>query len=293
MEEFQRKLNQRYEGTKPRKVRFKLASSYSGRVLKHVYEDGQELESPEEKYPHSFIHRKIPPSHLEMEQFCSFEETNRDEQGFYPTTGLIAQRINVYRGLRNYKPAGGQTVETEGDSKSSVLDFGKIIIYTSNLRIIRAPQRKPEMTRQHSVPPLDLEGCPKARDKESRKRAKALKAQEDVEKEENGIENKDTKVMMHGQVILNSVVRFLSPHFLVILFSVSLSLINSHFILGFQESYFKCLPTKCHQVYLSMSHSYLMTRILVVFHFSLFYPDLPAAITVNQLSHCYLSTVNR
>ncbi|XP_007562075.1 PREDICTED: glutaredoxin domain-containing cysteine-rich protein 2 isoform X2 [Poecilia mexicana] len=193
MEEFQRKLNQRYEGTKPRKVRFKLASSYSGRVLKHVYEDGQELESPEEKYPHSFIHRKIPPSHLEMEQFCSFEETNRDEQGFYPTTGLIAQRINVYRGLRNYKPAGGQTVETEGDSKSSVLDFGKIIIYTSNLRIIRAPQRKPEMTRQHSVPPLDLEGCPKARDKESRKRAKALKAQEDVEKEENGIENKDTK----------------------------------------------------------------------------------------------------
>uniref|UniRef100_A0A3B3VBX6 Glutaredoxin domain-containing cysteine-rich protein 2-like n=1 Tax=Poecilia latipinna TaxID=48699 RepID=A0A3B3VBX6_9TELE len=155
MEEFQRKLNQRYEGTKPRKVRFKLASSYSGRVLKHVYEDGQELESPEEKYPHSFIHRKIPPSHLEMEQFC-----------FYPTTGLIAQRINVYRGLRNYKPAGGQTVETEGDSKSSVLDFGKIIIYTSNLRIIRAPPRKPEMTRQHSVPPLDLEGCPKARDKE-------------------------------------------------------------------------------------------------------------------------------
>uniref|UniRef100_A0A3B5L5M6 Glutaredoxin and cysteine rich domain containing 2 n=1 Tax=Xiphophorus couchianus TaxID=32473 RepID=A0A3B5L5M6_9TELE len=150
MEEFQRKLNQRYEGTKPRKVRFKLASSYSGRVLKHVYEDGQELESPEEKYPHSFIHRKIPPSHLEMEQFC-----------LYPTTGLIAQRINVYRGLRNYKPAGGQTVETEGDSKSSVLDFGKIIIYTSNLRIIRAPPKKPEMMRQHSIPPVELEGCPK------------------------------------------------------------------------------------------------------------------------------------
>ncbi|XP_027888204.1 glutaredoxin domain-containing cysteine-rich protein 2 isoform X1 [Xiphophorus couchianus] len=193
MEEFQRKLNQRYEGTKPRKVRFKLASSYSGRVLKHVYEDGQELESPEEKYPHSFIHRKIPPSHLEMEQFCSFEETNRDEQGLYPTTGLIAQRINVYRGLRNYKPAGGQTVETEGDSKSSVLDFGKIIIYTSNLRIIRAPPKKPEMMRQHSIPPVELEGCPKARDRESRKRAKALKAQEDLEKEENGIENEDTK----------------------------------------------------------------------------------------------------
>uniref|UniRef100_A0A3Q2T485 Glutaredoxin and cysteine rich domain containing 2 n=1 Tax=Fundulus heteroclitus TaxID=8078 RepID=A0A3Q2T485_FUNHE len=140
MEELQRKLNQRYEGTKPRKVRFKLASSYSGRVLKHVYEDGQEVESPEEKYPHSFVHRKIPPSHLEMEQFCSFEETQREEQG----------------------------------GSSSVLDFGKIIIYTSNLRIIRAPPKKPEMMRQHSVPPLDLEGCPKARDRGSRRRAKAL-----------------------------------------------------------------------------------------------------------------------
>lgn len=62
-------------------VRFKLASSYSGRVLKHVYEDGQELDSPEEKYPHSFVHRKIPPSHLEMEQLCGFEDAHMDQQG--------------------------------------------------------------------------------------------------------------------------------------------------------------------------------------------------------------------
>uniref|UniRef100_A0A8D0AU23 Glutaredoxin and cysteine rich domain containing 2 n=1 Tax=Sander lucioperca TaxID=283035 RepID=A0A8D0AU23_SANLU len=154
MEEFQRKLNQHYEGTKPRKVRFKLASSYSGRVLKHVYEDGQELDSPEEKYPHSFVHRKIPPSHLEVEQLC-----------VYPPTGLIAQRINVYRGMGSYKPAAGQTEEAEGDAKSSVLDFGKIIIYTSNLRIIRAPPRKPEALRHHTVPPVDLDGYPKARER--------------------------------------------------------------------------------------------------------------------------------
>lgn len=66
---------------KKTQVRFKLASSYSGRVLKHVYEDGQELDSPEEKYPHSFIHRKIPPSHLEMEQLCGFEDSHADQQG--------------------------------------------------------------------------------------------------------------------------------------------------------------------------------------------------------------------
>lgn len=62
-------------------VRFKLASSYSGRVLKHVYEDGQELESPEEKYPHSFVHCQIPPRHLEVEQLLGFEEAPGDQQG--------------------------------------------------------------------------------------------------------------------------------------------------------------------------------------------------------------------
>ncbi|KAJ8408828.1 hypothetical protein AAFF_G00246460 [Aldrovandia affinis] len=120
----------------PRKVRFKLASSYSGRVLKHVYEDGQELESPGEKYPHSFMHGKIP-RHLEMEQLYGFQ--GLQDPGHYPPTGLIAQRINVYRGNCR-PPAYGEL--SEEDSQSPVLDFGKIIIYTSNLRIIRSPQKK-------------------------------------------------------------------------------------------------------------------------------------------------------
>uniref|UniRef100_A0A672FSI4 Glutaredoxin and cysteine rich domain containing 2 n=1 Tax=Salarias fasciatus TaxID=181472 RepID=A0A672FSI4_SALFA len=164
MEELQRKLNQRYEGTKPRKVRFKLASSYSGRVLKHVYEDGQELDSPEEKYPHSFVH----PCFILY-------------SGIYPPTGLIAQRINVYRGMGSYKPAASQTDEAMGDGKNSVLDFGKIIIYTSNLRIIRAPPRKPETLRHHTAPPADQEGHPKARERGSRRRARALQADEEAD----------------------------------------------------------------------------------------------------------------
>ncbi|XP_036975619.1 glutaredoxin domain-containing cysteine-rich protein 2 [Acanthopagrus latus] len=193
MEELQRKLNQRYEGTKPRKVRFKLASSYSGRVLKHVYEDGQELESPEEKYPHSFVHRKIPPSHLEVEQLCGFEEAPGDQQGVYPPTGLIAQRINVYRGMGSYQPAAGHAEGAEGDATSSVLDFGKIIIYTSNLRIIRAPVRKPETLRHHTLPPVDLEGYPKAKERGSRRRAKALTQDGEEKKEEKRISDTESK----------------------------------------------------------------------------------------------------
>ncbi|XP_056450734.1 glutaredoxin domain-containing cysteine-rich protein 2 [Gadus chalcogrammus] len=174
MEEIQRQLTQRYEGAKQRKVRFKLASSYSGRVLKHVYEDGQEVDSPEEKYPHSFLHRKLPPSHLELEQLCGFQEPPPEDQpGVYPPTGVIAQRINVYRGMAGYKPAVSQGDGTQGDPDSSVLDFGKIIIYTSNLRIIRAPrQRTPEAAPQSSpeAPPRRGGAGPEPRPHSSRRR---------------------------------------------------------------------------------------------------------------------------
>ncbi|XP_072518828.1 glutaredoxin domain-containing cysteine-rich protein 2 [Salminus brasiliensis] len=144
MEELLKKPGPRYE-SKPRKVRFKLASSYSGRVLKHVYEDGQELDSPEEKYPHSFIHTKIP-QHLDMGQLCGFEEMQ--DQDLYPPTGLIAQRINVYRGGSGYKPSAYGDLQ-DSEEKGPVLDFGKIIIYTSNLKIIRSPHRKGESGKSH------------------------------------------------------------------------------------------------------------------------------------------------
>ncbi|XP_033877250.3 glutaredoxin domain-containing cysteine-rich protein 2-like [Acipenser ruthenus] len=145
MEELQRKLSQRYED-KPKKVRFKISSSYSGRVLKQVYEDGQELESPEVAYPHSFIHGKFP-KHMEGELMCNFAELQ--DQGFYSPTTLTAQRINVFRDGNKYHLAGGSSLFndfTPADSKPSpVLDFGKIIIYTSNLRIIRTSQGKKEL----------------------------------------------------------------------------------------------------------------------------------------------------
>ncbi|XP_066572956.1 glutaredoxin domain-containing cysteine-rich protein 2 [Amia ocellicauda] len=146
MEELQRTINQRYEN-KPRKVRFKIASSYSGRVLKHVYEDGQELESPEEEYPRSFIHGKLP-RHLETEHLYGFGELQ--DPGLYSPPGLIAQRINVYRGGTKYSHTGDPPVFNDlspTDTKPSVLDFGKIIIYTSNLRIIRSPRGKKELTK--------------------------------------------------------------------------------------------------------------------------------------------------
>ncbi|XP_061754642.1 glutaredoxin domain-containing cysteine-rich protein 2 isoform X1 [Nerophis ophidion] len=181
MDEPQRRKGQRHEAAKPRKVRFKLASSYSGRVLKHVYEDGQELDSPQEKYPHSF--KTAPPGHLEMEQLCGFDRPLSEQQGVNAPTGLTAQRINVYRGTGAYKAAAGQNHQTDGDPNSSVLDFGKIIIYTSNLRVIRAPMKKAEMVRHYSAPPVVSEGYTQGRERVSRRRPKALSTQEGEQKQ--------------------------------------------------------------------------------------------------------------
>lgn len=79
--------------------------------------------------------------------------------------------------------------------QSSVLDFGKIIIYTSNLRIIRTPLRKPEALRHRTMSPVDLEGCPKARERGSRRRTKA----KDGEEKQSG--DTETKVMILGEII--------------------------------------------------------------------------------------------
>ncbi|XP_044133507.1 glutaredoxin domain-containing cysteine-rich protein 2 [Bufo gargarizans] len=133
MEE-QRKLSQRYED-RPRKVRFKISSAYSGRVLKQVYEDGQELESPDEEYPHSFLHDSFESS----EHYYNPGETHPQ---FYPTARLTAQRISVFRDGTSYRLAGDPKFSGchgMGKSDSDVIDFGKIIIYTSNLKIIKTP----------------------------------------------------------------------------------------------------------------------------------------------------------
>lgn len=105
--------------------------------------------------------------------------------------------------------------------QSSVLDFGKIIIYTSNLRIIRAPPRKPEALRHHTAPPVDSEGYPKARERGSRRRAKAPCTQDGEEEEEKQISDTEAKVMILDQIILSGVVEFLSPCFCFLVSSLS------------------------------------------------------------------------
>lgn len=84
-----------------------------------------------------------------------------------------------------------------------MLDFGKIIIYTSNLRIVRSPQRKHEVLRHHAAPAVDLDGYPKARERGGRRRTKTLCVQEG---EEKLMGDAEAKVMVLGEIILAGVV---------------------------------------------------------------------------------------
>ncbi|XP_051487503.1 glutaredoxin domain-containing cysteine-rich protein 2 [Apus apus] len=147
MDEQQKKVIQRHEG-RPRKVRFKISSSYSGRVLKQVYEDGQELEPPAKEHSRRFLRHSFEPG----DHFCGAGE--RSENRFYPPAKLTAQRISILKEDKKYSLTSSSPLLGDcqpGDSHcraSPILDFGKIIIYTNNLKIIRAPMDQKELMRR-------------------------------------------------------------------------------------------------------------------------------------------------
>ncbi|CAM2118207.1 unnamed protein product [Caretta caretta] len=147
MDEVQKKLSQRCEA-RPRKVRFKISSAYSGRVLKQVYEDGQELKPPEEEFPHRFLHHSFESG----DHFNKVGEA--PESRFYSSAKLTAQRISVFKDGTKYNLASNPPLFSDYQASDShrrpspILDFGKIVIYTSNLKIIRTPMDKKELMRK-------------------------------------------------------------------------------------------------------------------------------------------------
>ncbi|NXW53412.1 GRCR2 protein, partial [Eurystomus gularis] len=139
MDEHQKKLNQRHEG-RPRKVRFKISSAYSGRVLKQVYEDGQELEPPAKERTRRFLRHSFEPGdHVcgagEMPEGSSCHQTGQPVV-HHPSPAAL---------LGGDAPTACTMVKSRA---SPILDFGKIIIYTNNLKIIRAPMDQKELMRR-------------------------------------------------------------------------------------------------------------------------------------------------
>ncbi|KFR08197.1 Glutaredoxin domain-containing cysteine-rich protein 2, partial [Opisthocomus hoazin] len=140
MDEHQKKLNQRHEG-RPRKVRFKISSAYSGRVLKQVYEDGQELEPPAKEHSRRFLRHNF--------------EGAASEQRLLAALHLLTGLICICPFCRVAFPYISVSIHSNPNASkavkckaSPILDFGKIIIYTNNLKIIRAPMDQKELMRR-------------------------------------------------------------------------------------------------------------------------------------------------
>uniref|UniRef100_A0A8C6XSU6 Glutaredoxin and cysteine rich domain containing 2 n=1 Tax=Naja naja TaxID=35670 RepID=A0A8C6XSU6_NAJNA len=142
MDEFQKKSSQKHD-TRSRKVRFKISSAYSGRVLKQMYEDGQELEIPAEDYSHNCQSWNFEP----RDNLLGIKEN--PDHSFYPSAKLNAQRISVFREGNKYTLTSSSSLlnddKADGLMHPHILDFGRIIIYTSNLKIIRTPLSKEEL----------------------------------------------------------------------------------------------------------------------------------------------------
>lgn len=123
MDEFQKKSNQKHD-TRSRKVRFKISSAYSGRVLKQMYEDGQELEIPAEGYSHNCQSWNFEP----RDNLLGIREN--PDHSFYPSAKLNAQRISVFREGNKYTLTSNSSLlnddKADGHMVSNVITFSKM-----------------------------------------------------------------------------------------------------------------------------------------------------------------------
>ncbi|NXL14608.1 GRCR2 protein, partial [Setophaga kirtlandii] len=127
---------QQHEG-RPRRVRFRISSAGSGRLLKQVYEDGQELEPPAEERSRRFLRNSFEPE----EPLCGPGELPGSADSLADTAHGVPCQPLWAKCCPWVSPASLCRA-------SPVVDFGKIIIYTNNLKIIRAPMDEKELMRR-------------------------------------------------------------------------------------------------------------------------------------------------
>ncbi|EMP40906.1 Glutaredoxin domain-containing cysteine-rich protein 2 [Chelonia mydas] len=102
--------------------------------------------------------RKTDLKLTSKEGFESGDHFNRvgeaPESRFYSSAKLTAQRISVFKDGTKYNLASNPPLFSDYQASDShrrpspILDFGKIVIYTSNLKIIRTPMDKKELMRK-------------------------------------------------------------------------------------------------------------------------------------------------
>ncbi|XP_073439539.1 glutaredoxin domain-containing cysteine-rich protein 1 [Dendrobates tinctorius] len=147
-----------------RKVRFRIASSYSGRVLKEVYTDGDSVDSecasssgsdqnsiPSETDGHhnGFLGSEYDESENEPDDLLVLARATKD-RGFGTKRVNILSKNGTVRGVKHKVSAGQALFDNLAKvfQSTTTLEYGRIVIYTTSLRVVRNTFERCEMVRK-------------------------------------------------------------------------------------------------------------------------------------------------
>ncbi|XP_046505883.1 glutaredoxin domain-containing cysteine-rich protein 1 isoform X2 [Equus quagga] len=153
------------ENDRPRKVRFRIASSHSGRVLKEVYEDGQPAGSLDSECASICGIDGLSESEGQQNGHIGSEgdEHENDEDNLLVLARAASEkafgtrRVNILskngtvRGVK-YKVSAGQALFNNLpkvlQQPSTDLEFDRVVIYTTCLRVVRTTFERCELVRK-------------------------------------------------------------------------------------------------------------------------------------------------
>nr|XP_025043241.1 glutaredoxin domain-containing cysteine-rich protein 1 [Pelodiscus sinensis] len=150
-----------------RKVRFRIASSHSGRVLKEVFADGETADSLDSECTSSsetdqnsrlseadgqqngHLGSEYDENESEQDDLLILMRTMK-ERGFGTKRVNILSKNGTVRGVK-HKVSAGQALFNNLSKifqVSTVLEFGRIVIYTTSLRVVRTTFERCELVRK-------------------------------------------------------------------------------------------------------------------------------------------------
>nr|XP_033802315.1 glutaredoxin domain-containing cysteine-rich protein 1 isoform X2 [Geotrypetes seraphini] len=150
-----------------RKVRFRIASSHSGRVLKEVYTDGEagdsldsectsssetdqnSRQSEVEGHQNGGLESEYDESENEPDDLLVLARATKDK-GFGTKRINILSKNGTVRGVKNKVSAGQALFDNLAKvfQLSTSLEYGRIVIYTTSLRIVRNTFERCEIVRK-------------------------------------------------------------------------------------------------------------------------------------------------
>ncbi|KAM9833913.1 glutaredoxin domain-containing cysteine-rich protein 1 [Syngnathus typhle] len=146
-----------------KRVRFRVASGSSGRVLKEIYKDEGACDSLDSDctsssvasgdgppYGGGYLGSELDDSESEPDELLVYAAGAAKDQRFTPKRVNILSKNGTVRGVK-HKVSAGQTLFENlphCNSVESLLEFGRIVIYTTSFRVVRTTFERCELVRK-------------------------------------------------------------------------------------------------------------------------------------------------